>query len=112
VVVGPGGFIFDDRVTPDSAPEDTELREEVLDCFPEADSHHGCPLPEHLPQFVFPDGMRLQSNEKSPTTFPFVLTSSSGLKMHGAVLHITEEIDPQHVGGMVSQALNSSSSSS
>lgn len=65
-----------------------------------------------LLQFVFPDGMRLHSNEKPPTTFPFVLTSSSGLKMHGAVLHITEEIDPQHVGGMVSQALNSSSSNS
>lgn len=50
VVVGPGGFMFDDRVNPDSLPEDIEFREEVLDCFPEADSHHGYPLPEHLPQ--------------------------------------------------------------
>lgn len=50
VVVGPGGLILDDRVNPSSAPEDVELREEVLDCFPEADSHHGSPLPEHLPQ--------------------------------------------------------------
>lgn len=53
--------------------------------------------------------MRLHSHEKPPTTFPFVLTNSCGLKMHGAVLHVTEEIDSQHVGGMVSQALNSSS---
>lgn len=53
--------------------------------------------------------MRLHSHEKPPTTFPFVLTNSCGLKMHGAVLHITEEIDSQHVGGMVSRALNSSS---
>eukprot|EP00752_Nemacystus_decipiens_P011001 g9775.t1 len=109
VVVGTGGFLLDDRVNPNSLPEDIELREEVLDCFPEADSHHGYPLPEHLPQFVFPDGMRLHSHEKPPTTFPFVLTNSCGLKMHGAVLHVTEEIDSQHVGGMVSQALNSSS---
>lgn len=50
MVVGPGGFLFDDRVNPDSLPEDIEFREEVLDCFPEADSHHGYPLPEHLPQ--------------------------------------------------------------
>lgn len=50
VVVGPGGILFDDRVTPASAPEDIEFREEVFDCFPEADSHLGYPLPEHLPQ--------------------------------------------------------------
>lgn len=61
-------------------------------------------------QFVFPDGMRLHGHEKPPTTFPFVLTNSCGLKMHGAVLHVTEEIDSHHIGGMVSQALNSSSS--
>lgn len=50
VVVGPGGLVLDDRVTPSSTPEDFEFREEVLDCFPEADSHLGYPLPEHLPQ--------------------------------------------------------------
>ncbi|CAM9247735.1 unnamed protein product, partial [Ectocarpus sp. 8 AP-2014] len=101
VVVGPGGFMLDDRINPESAPEDVEIREEVLDCFPEADSHHGYPMPEHLPQFVFPDGMRLHSQEKPPTTFPFILTNSCGLKMHGAVLHVTEEIDSHNVGGMM-----------
>lgn len=50
MVVGPGGLLLDDRVTPSSTPEDIEFREEVLDCFPEADSHLGYPLPEHLPQ--------------------------------------------------------------
>lgn len=50
MVVGPGGLMLDDRVNPDSLPEDIEFREEVHDCFPEADSHHGYPLPEHLPQ--------------------------------------------------------------
>jgi len=30
--------------------------------------------------------------------------------MHGAVLHVTEEIDSQQVGGMASRALNNSSS--
>lgn len=42
--------MLDDRINPESAPEDVEIREEVLDCFPEADSHHGYPMPEHLPQ--------------------------------------------------------------
>ena len=50
VVVGPGGLVLDERVTPASTPEDIEFREEMLDCFPEADSHLGCPIPEHLPQ--------------------------------------------------------------
>lgn len=50
VVVGNGGVMLDDRVTPVSTPEDIEFRGEVLDCFPEADSHLGCPLPEHLAQ--------------------------------------------------------------
>lgn len=49
--------MLDDRVNPDSLPEDIELREEVLDCFPEADSHHGYPLPEHLPQVCVREGM-------------------------------------------------------
>lgn len=40
--------------------------------------------------------------------FPFVLTNSCGLKMHGSVLHLREEMDPHHLGGMVSRALNSS----
>lgn len=63
-------------------------------------------------QFVFPDGMRLHGVETPPTTFPFVLTNSCGLKMHGAVLHVVEEIDPHHLGGMVSQALNNGGAAS
>lgn len=50
MVVGPGGVALNDRITPQSMPGDIEFREEVLDCFPEADSHLGYPLPEHLPQ--------------------------------------------------------------
>lgn len=41
-------------------------------------------------------------------TFPFVLTNNNGLKMHGAVLHVAEEIDSYQVGGMVSRALSNS----
>ncbi|CAM9515935.1 unnamed protein product, partial [Sphacelaria rigidula] len=98
VVVGAGELLLEDRVTPSSSPKDIEFREEVRDCFPEADSHLGYPLPEHLPQFVFPDGMRLQTEEGPPTMFHFVLTNSSGLKMHGAALHVTEELDPHDLG--------------
>lgn len=52
VVVGVGGVVLDGKISPSSAPEDVEFREEVLDCFPEADSHLGYPLPEHLPQVM------------------------------------------------------------
>ena len=68
-----------------------------------------CLLGVGFPQFVYPDGMRLCSHEMAPTTFAFVLTNSCGLKMHGAVLHVTEEMDPRHLGGMVSKALSTSS---
>lgn len=59
-----------------------------------------------LCQFVFPDGMRLRRQESPPTMFHFVLTNSCGLKMHGAALQVTEELDPQHLGGMVSKAFS------
>lgn len=71
-----------------------------------------CPPSSSLfPQFVFPDGMHLLSEEGPPALFHFVLTNSCGLKMHGAVLHVTEEIDPHHLGAKVSQALASSAAS-
>lgn len=50
----------------------------------------------------------MMSHETPPTTFPFVLTNNNGLKMHGAVLHVAEEIDSYQVGGMVSRALSNS----
>lgn len=62
-------------------------------------------------QFVFPDGMRLQTEEGPPTMFHFVLTNSSGLKMHGAALHVTEELDPHDLGNKVSKALTDSAAS-
>ena len=49
----------------------------------------------------------MSSQEPPPTSFPFVLTNSNGLKMHGAVLHVAAEIDSHQVGGMVSRALSS-----
>lgn len=50
----------------------------------------------------------MMSHETPPMTFPFVLTNSNGLKMHGVVLHVAEEIDSHKVGGMVSRALSNS----
>lgn len=55
--------------------------------------------------------MRLHSEEGPPTMFHFVLTNSCGLKMHGAVLQVMEEVDPLSLGGKVSQALASAASS-
>lgn len=64
-----------------SSPENVFFRSEILDCFPEADSHPGCPVPEHIGQFAFPEGFCLSLKEKPPTMFTFVLTNTSGIKV-------------------------------
>jgi uDENN domain len=64
------------------------FRGEVLDCFPEADSHKGCPLPEHIGAFVFPEGLSLRTTEQPPVMFHFVLTNVTGVKVSVVALLI------------------------
>jgi uDENN domain len=68
-------------LSPQSKPEEVVFRGEVLDCFPEADSHKGCPLPEHIGAFVFPEGLSLRTTEQPPVMFHFVLTNVTGVKV-------------------------------
>jgi uDENN domain len=68
-------------LSPQSKPEEVVFRGEVLDCFPEADSHKGCPLPEHIGAFVFPEGLSLRTAEQPPVMFHFVLTNVTGVKV-------------------------------
>ena len=68
-------------MTPYSKPEKVCFRGDVLDCFPEADSHKACPIPEHIGQFVFPEGLTLRTAEAPPTMFHFVLTNVTGVKV-------------------------------
>ncbi|CAN0436941.1 unnamed protein product [Discosporangium mesarthrocarpum] len=56
--------------------------------------------------------MCLSSREAPPTLFHFVLTNSSGVKMHGVTLHVHEEISQEELGSKVSQAFQTASSSS
>ncbi|CAM9758208.1 unnamed protein product [Chrysoparadoxa australica] len=95
VVVGLGTPILDEGVNPLTEPGDILFRGEIQDCFPDADTHPGCPLPEHIAHFAFPAGMTLQTAERAPTMFHFVLTNVSGVKMYGVSLNIYEELGTQ-----------------
>ncbi|CAM9964731.1 unnamed protein product, partial [Phaeothamnion confervicola] len=96
-------------VSPSSRPDELLFRPRVLDCFPDPDTHLGCPLPEHVPQFVFPDAVRLSGGggggggggsdigggeTPAPTLFHFVLTNVSGVRMYGVALRVVEDVNP------------------
>jgi hypothetical protein len=48
-------------------------------------------FPEHISQFVFPDGCHASETPQPPTIFTFVLTSSGGHRLYGAALRIYDE---------------------
>ncbi|KAG5189173.1 hypothetical protein JKP88DRAFT_303023 [Tribonema minus] len=125
VVVGMGALQIDPRAppTPYSSPKEIAFRGEVLDCFPEADSHAGCPLPEHIGQFAFPEGLTLSAAQAAPTmfhfvltnvsgvkapptVFHFVLTNVSGVKMYGVALHVHEEVDREQLGQAIGEGVS------
>jgi hypothetical protein len=50
-------------------------------------------LPEHVAQFVFPDGYSPAREELAPTFFTFVLTNVNGVRSYGAALRVYEDVD-------------------
>jgi hypothetical protein len=73
------------------SPEGLALQSEIRDCYPHQKAHPGMEFPEHLSQFVFPDGCRASETQKPPTLFTFVLTSSNGHRLYGAALRVYDE---------------------
>ncbi len=71
-------------MTKDTLVTDILCSMECLNCFPEANSHFNCPLPEHICQFAFPTECGCSSEDILPTRFDFTLTNATGIKVHGA----------------------------
>lgn len=57
-------------------PTDLEFETKLIDCVPETRS--GMDFPMEMPQFCFPGGCRLSSEQKETKVFNFVLTTGTG----------------------------------
>jgi DENN domain-containing protein 5 len=79
-------------------PEHVRLTCCVQDYFPDQemyadDGPDGCPVPDLVSQFVYPDGYTLSSEDLPPQFFSFVLTNVNGVRSYGCTLRIWEELD-------------------
>ncbi len=75
--------------------EDWHFHVDIQDCYPGKDSHEDTPIPELLGPMVFPSGLSLCSQEKSPYCFSFVLTDINRVKLYGTTLIFYELVDPE-----------------
>jgi len=90
-------------------PEGIVFDSIVADCYPK-EGHADMDFPQHISQFVFPDGCRVSETRKPPQLFTFVLTSSSGHRLYGAALKIYDEtMETENVKEVVSREEASSS---
>ncbi|EWM20633.1 myotubularin-related family protein [Nannochloropsis gaditana] len=89
---------FPPSLPPSLAPDETHMACKVLDAYPTA-SHYAqgegkeaVKVPDHVAQFVYPDGFSLRAEEAPPSFFSFVLTDMDGTRTYGCVLHLCEEV--------------------
>ena len=81
---------------------DISFHPEIVSCFPDLKMRPDTPIPSsQLGDFVFPNGLSLLDHEKSPYFFTFVLTDVSAVKLYGAVLQISEMIEPEEVASLL-----------
>jgi hypothetical protein len=77
-----------------------ELIPGIVSCL-KGDDNTFNKIPDLVGHCVFPLGLRLSSTEIEPTTFSFVLTNESRVKVYGATLHFSEMIEPEELESLV-----------
>ncbi|KAG9415587.1 ARS-binding factor 1 [Aphanomyces cochlioides] len=97
VVVGRGA-ILKQTVVNSSSPNDVQFQPLILDSYP--DALPDVPLPTHIAQFAFPEGLALSSTFREPSFFSFVLTNVSGAKLYACALKFDELLTPFEVLGL------------
>ncbi|KDO16772.1 hypothetical protein SPRG_17723 [Saprolegnia parasitica CBS 223.65] len=95
VVVGRGQAVLGKPLGENAGPSDVQFVPTILDSFP--DAHADAPLPSHISQFAFPEGLALSQTHITPTFFTFVLTNVSGAKLYACALKFVEELSPLEV---------------
>eukprot|EP01117_Protostelium_nocturnum_P016280 TRINITY_DN6406_c0_g3_i1.p1 TRINITY_DN6406_c0_g3~~TRINITY_DN6406_c0_g3_i1.p1 ORF type:complete len:1440 (-),score=440.43 TRINITY_DN6406_c0_g3_i1:48-4367(-) len=63
---------------------------DVLDIFPYSNKQD--PFPEHMWMFCLPRGLKLKTEAEESLCFPFILTSSTGERLHGFTLTFWEKV--------------------
>ncbi|PRP87695.1 hypothetical protein PROFUN_02395 [Planoprotostelium fungivorum] len=90
-VLGCGKELEPINKTPaDVDPYKMGYKGEILDIFPYSNKED--PFPEHMWMFCQPQGLRLRKEPADPTCFPFILTSSTGERLHGFALIFSERV--------------------
>ena len=91
----------------DLSPDDISFDSSISSCFPGLDFYSDMLLPDHVGPFVFPAGVHLTKDNKSPFFFTFVLTDFSGTKMYGATLQFYELVEPHELAAMIGHPVGS-----
>ncbi|ETV98542.1 hypothetical protein, variant [Aphanomyces invadans] len=94
VVVGRGSSLKQ-TVVSSTGPGDIQFQPTILDSYP--DPLPDAPLPPHIAQFAFPEGLTLSAAFREPTFFSFVLTNVSGAKLYACALQFDELLTPFEV---------------
>ncbi|TMW60548.1 hypothetical protein Poli38472_000590 [Pythium oligandrum] len=95
VVLGRGALVTDQSLEKTKGPTDLQFTPTVLDSYPE--QFDDSPVPSLLAQFAFPEGYALAQSYLPPTSFSFVLTNVSGVKIYACALKFYEELHPLEV---------------
>jgi hypothetical protein len=94
-IVGRGKLIVSSSMP--SSPKDLEFSPMLLDQFPKPPGLSDMEVPAQLPDFCFPNGVRVLEQPVPPTYFHFVLTDFSGTALYVTCIHFYDKMDPIEV---------------
>jgi hypothetical protein len=73
------------------SPEHLKLEPHVIGFYPDVNTYPDMEFPEHISNFVYPNGCCLSETQRPPTMFTFVLTSAIGQRLYCTALRIYDE---------------------
>ena len=88
------------RLNPEVVPStarDMEFSPVLMDQFPKPPGLKDMEVPAQLPDFCFPNGVRVIEKPVPPTYFHFVLTDFSGTALYVTCIHFYDKMDPIEV---------------
>ena len=88
------------RLNPEVVPStarDMEFSPVLMDQFPKFPGLKDMEVPAQLPDFCFPNGVRVIEKPVPPTYFHFVLTDFSGTALYVTCIHFYDKMDPIEV---------------
>ena len=91
LLAAPTLFFFAADLSKAKSFNDFKFVPKIIDQFPQQ-NYNDSPLPEHVAQFIYPDGCCPSVRERPPMFYTFVLTSETGSKVYGASMQVWETV--------------------